>query len=208
MARRGHPSFRGRQPSADPFGREAQDRLRIAQVAARLISEHGLTDWSLARRKATRQLMLPDHAAQPSNDEIEAALAEFHTLFGGAAHAASLLRKRRVALAWMRRLADWRPLLVGGVAAGWAGPHSDIRIELVADDPKTVEIALAAQGVGYAARPPASSQPDAMRAAELLIETSEEGVRISILTPHERRQRSRRDEPRLTAEALAGLIQD
>ncbi len=208
MGRRGRSSFRGKPSSSDAFGRDAQDRTRIAQVAARLISEHGLTDWSLAKRKAARQLMVPEHAAQPSNEEIEAALVEYHTLFGGAEHAADLAHKRRVALAWMRRLADWRPLLVGGVAAGWAGPHSDIRIELVADDPKTVEIALAAQGVGYAARPPASSEPDAMRAAELLIETSDQGLRLSILTPHERRQRPRRDgEPRLTADALAELLE-
>jgi hypothetical protein len=207
MAHRGRSPSRGKPSASDPFGREAQDRLRIAQVAARLISEHGLSDWSLAKRKAARQLMLPEHGTQPSNEEIEAALAEYHALYGGAAHAASLERKRRVALVWMRRLADWRPLLVGGVAAGWAGPHSDIRIELVADDPKAVEIALAAQGVAYAARPPASSEPDAMRAAELLIETSDEGLRLSILTPHERRQRPRRDgEPRLNADALAVLL--
>ena len=207
MARRGSSSSRGK-PFADLFGREAQDRARIAQAAARLISEHGLTDWALAKRKAARQLMLPDHGAQPSNEEIEAALAEYHALFGGVAHVESLQRKRRVALVWMRRLADWQPLLTGGVAAGWAGPHADIRIELVADDPKAVEIALAAQGVGYAARPPASSEPGAMRAAELLIETSDEALRLSILTPHDRRQRPRRDaDPRLDADALAGLIE-
>jgi hypothetical protein len=206
MARRGPSSFRAKA-SADPFGRDAQDRTRIAQAAARLISEHGLTDWALAKRKAARQLMLPEHAAQPSNEEIELALAEYHALFGGVAHARTLERKRRVALLWMRRLADWRPLLVGGVAAGWAGPHADIRIELVADDPKTVEIALAAQGVAYAARPPASSEPVAMRAAELLIETSDDSLRISILTPHERRQRPRRDgDPRLDADAVAELV--
>jgi hypothetical protein len=206
MAQRGHPARR-KAASPEPFGRDAQDRVRIAQAAARLISEHGLTDWALAKRKAARQLMLPEHAARPSNEEIEAALAEYHALYGGVAHAESLERKRRVALAWMRRLADWRPLLVGGVAAGWAGPHADIRIELVADDPKAVEISLAAQGVAYAARPPASSEPDAMRGAELLIQVSDEALRLSILTPHERRQRPRREtEPRLDAEAVEGLL--
>jgi hypothetical protein len=204
---RGRSSFRGKPHAQDPFGRDAQDRLRIAQVAARLISEHGLTDWTLAKRKAARQLMMSEHVAYPSNDEIEAALAEFHALFGGDAHAAELTRKRRVALSWMRKLDGWHPLLVGGVAAGWAGPHSDIRIEIVADDPKSVEIALAAQGIGYAARPPATSTPDAMRAAELLIETTNDGIRLSVITPQERRQRPRRDDvPRLTIDALAQLL--
>ena len=65
-----------------------------------------------------------------------------------------LRRQRTEALAWMQRLAQWEPLLVGGVAAGWATEHSDVRLELVADDPKAVEIALASAGVAYAALPP------------------------------------------------------
>ena len=41
----------------DGLGRE-RDRLRIAQVAARLIVEHGLADWTLAKRKlGMRSLM-------------------------------------------------------------------------------------------------------------------------------------------------------
>ena len=46
------------------------------------------------------------------------------------------------------------PVLVGGVAAGWATEHSEVRLELVADDPKAVEIELAGSGVAYAALPP------------------------------------------------------
>jgi hypothetical protein len=38
---------------ADHLRRE-RDRIRIAQAAARLIVEHGLTDWTLAKRKAAR----------------------------------------------------------------------------------------------------------------------------------------------------------
>ena len=90
--------------------------------------------------------MLPANAALPGNDEIEQALVEFHALYGGAEHAAGLRAQRETALVWMRRLEAWSPRLVGGVAAGWAGAHSDIRIELVADDPKAVEITLAGRG--------------------------------------------------------------
>jgi phage tail protein X len=48
--------------------RDAEDRARIADVAARLIAEHGIADWSLAKRKALRQLMLPDRTALPGDD--------------------------------------------------------------------------------------------------------------------------------------------
>jgi phage tail protein X len=145
-----------------------RDRLRVAQLAARLIVEHGLADWTLAKRKAARQLMLPDTTAMPSNAEIEVALAEHHALFGGDAHEASLRAMRAQALRWMERLAAYEPLLIGGVAAGWATGHSDIRLELVADDPKAVEIELASHNVVYAALPPR----DGDAATHLMIESS------------------------------------
>src|SRR4029077_12612764 len=122
QVRQGHtrPAFLGASTavSARHHGRRDslgihRDRLRIAQVAARLIVEHGLADWTLAKRKALRQLLLPDSTALPSNDEIEAALTEHHALFGGDAHVANLRRQREQALGWMRRLAPWDPLLVG-----------------------------------------------------------------------------------------------
>lgn len=184
-----------------------RDRTRIAQAAARLIVEHGISDWSLAKRKAARRLMLPATVALPSNDDIAQALADHHTLFGGEAHAASLRGQRMEALAWMRRLERWAPVLVGGVAAGWATEHSDVRLELVADDPKGVEMALAGEGITYAAASPADAADRAAGATELRIASGRSGVRLTILTPALRRNRPRRDdEPRLTAAALAALL--
>ena len=186
----------------DSLGRE-RDRIRIAQTAARLIVEHGLTDWALAKRKAARQLMLPETASLPSNDEIEVALADHHALFGGDAHAAALRRQRVEALGWMRQLARWEPLLVGGVAEGWATEHSDVRLEIVADDPKSVEIALASEGVAYAALPPRDDDP----AAHLRIDSARAAIRLAILTPQQRRNRPRKDdELRLGVDALATLL--
>jgi phage tail protein X len=192
-----------RRPGRADGLRAQRDRARIAQVAARLIAEHGLADWTLAKRKAARQLLLPDTSPLPSNEEIEAALAEHHAIFGGEAHAAALRRQRAEALGWMRRLAQWQPLLVGGVAAGWATEHSDIRLELVADDPKAVEIALASGGVAYAALPPRDDDAT----AHLRIDTTRAVVRLSIVTPQQRRNRPRRgEEPRLTEAAVAELL--
>ncbi len=184
--------------------RAKRDRLQIAQTAARLIAEHGLTDWALAKQKAARQLMLPDSAALPSNEEIEDALQSYHSLFDAAAHQTTLRAQREEALAWMKRLAAWDPLLVGGVAAGWATAHSDIRLELVADDAKAVEIALANERVRYAALPP--REPDD-GGAELLIETPRASLRVAVLTAAARRNRPRRTgEVRLSATAVAQLL--
>ena len=208
-----------------------RDRRSVAQLAARLIVEHGLSDWALAKRKAARQLMLPDTTAMPSNDEIEAALTEHHALFGGEAHKASLRAMRAYAVQWMDRLAAWQPLLIGGVAAGWATGHSDIRLELVADDPKAVEIELASHNVPYAALPsrdgeagthlridsPAGTSSGASRASTLgsprgssfgtSLAASLGTIRLTILTPAQRRNRPRKtDEPRLTVDAVSALI--
>ena len=180
-----------------------RDRLRVAQLAARLIAEHGLVDWGQAKRKAVRQLLLPDTTGLPSNDEIEAALADHHALFGSEAHVATLRRQRLEALAWMRRLAAWDPVLVGGVAAGWATEHSEVRLELAADDPKAVEIELAGKGVAYAALPPREGDAPTV----LRVESSRIAIRIAIFTEAQRRNRPRKnDEPRLTAEMLAALL--
>lgn len=184
-----------------------RQRARIAQTAARLIVEHGITDWSLAKRKAIRTLGLPDAAPLPANDEIEQALAEHHALFGGPAHAERLRQQRTVALHWMHRLEAFAPLLVGGVAAGWATEHSDIRLELMADDPKAVEIVLAGAGIGYAAAAPADDENRPLGSVQLLVSTSRDRIRLVILTPSQRRNRPRRDdEPRLSHGDVAALV--
>jgi hypothetical protein len=197
----------GRGKSRAGAARSSQDRTRIAQGAARLIAEHGLTDWSAAKRKAARQLMLPESTALPSNEEITEALQAHHALFDAAAHEACLLAQRAEALVWMKRLAAWDPLLVGGVAAGWATRYSDIRLELVADDPKPVEIALAGAGVRYAALPSRDDADDA-RSAHLLLESPRASVRLTIVSTQQRRNRPRQaDEPRLDAAAVASLLE-
>jgi hypothetical protein len=188
-------------------GPDAEDRARIAQGAARLIAEHGITDWALAKRKAARMLMLPDRAALPGDDEVEAALADYHAIFGGDEHEAVLREQRTEALRWMRRLAEFRPRLVGGVAEGWASEHSDIRIALTADDVKEVEILLINQNVDY--RTPPLRGPE--RPAELAIETEAGLVRLIVRSVAASRQLPRKDrhgqaETRMDAEALSALL--
>lgn len=192
-----------RRRDTDQLVRDMQSRAQIATVAARLIVEHGLADWSLAKRKAARQLMLPERVALPADDEIQEALASHHALFGGEAHAATLRRQREEALAWMRELAAFDPRLVGGVAAGWATEHSDIRIELTADDSKAVELALINRDVAYRVAPGVAQQAP----AELLVDTPRGSVRLVVRTPVAARQRSRREEA-LDAPTVAALLEN
>ncbi len=195
---------RGNAAGARSADHGRQDRARIARVAARLIVEHGLNDWGLAKRKAARQLMLCDAAAFPSNDEIETALAEHQALFGGEAHRRVLRAQRQCAQKWMQRLAEWSPLLVGGVAAGWAGAHSDVRIELAVDDPKAVEILLAGRGVHY--RTGGGRVNEGMTV--LHIAEGDYAVRLELVSPNDRRHRTRQETAvRLDVAAVAALME-
>jgi hypothetical protein len=206
MGHRGHSELRGRASRQDAFGREAQDRTLIAQTAARLIAEHGIADWSLAKRKAARQLLLSERAALPGDDEVEAALVDYHALFGGDTHVAQLRTQREEALRWMQNLRAFEPALVGGVAAGWATAHSDIRIDLIADNAKAVELALLNAGVAYRSM---AATDDGH--PSFYVDTRAGGVRLSVRTAEAARQLPRRgrhgtDVLRLSAADLTALL--
>jgi hypothetical protein len=187
-----------RSESARP--RELRKRARIAQVAARLIAEHGLSDWSAAKRKACRELGLAENEPLPGNEEVEQALRDYNSLFRRDAQAAWLRQQRQVALRWMDRLSAWSPVLTGGVAAGWATLHSDICLELEAEDPKAVELALINAGVDYAAGPGSAR-------VDLVAGRGGDTVRLQIVAPLQRRNRARRDdEVRLVAGELRALL--
>jgi hypothetical protein len=169
--------------------RAQRNRSRIAQTAARLIAEHGLTDWNAAKRKACRELGLPDREALPDNEEVEQALRDYNSLFQYAEQPARLRLQRLEALRWMERLSQWNPVLTGAVAAGWATEHSEVRLELEAEDAKSVELSLLNAGVEYACAPvPAGSAPQ----VQLRIERPQTTLRLVIVSPLERRNRPRR----------------
>ncbi len=179
--------------------RALRNRTRIAQAAARLIAEHGLTDWRVAKRKACRELGLPDHESLPGNEEVEQALRDYNSLFHAATQPAALRAQRIEALRWMERLSRWDPVLTGAVAAGWATEHSDVRLELEAEDAKAVELSLINASVAYAQAP---TQGGEAQAPQLCIESQGTTVRLVILSAQQRRNRPRRDRPGLTEERL------
>jgi hypothetical protein len=125
-------------------------RETLAATAARIIVESQLTDWQLARRKATSELGLVAHGTpQPTDDEIIAEIKTFHALYGAAEFAAQLQSQREYALEAMIELQRFRPVLTGPVAEGWAHAGSEIRIELDADNAKEIEYALIDLGVEF-----------------------------------------------------------
>jgi predicted nucleotidyltransferase len=121
------------------------DHLRsaVAQEAARLMAEHGINDFFVAKRKAAERYGVMESAFLPKNTEIEAALASYQRLFGGAEHENSLQHKRRTALKAMQVLQQFEPRLVGPVLHGTATEHSDIQLHAFSDTPEAVYLRLA-----------------------------------------------------------------
>jgi hypothetical protein len=125
----------------------ANEREQIAQAAAALIIESGIADWQFARRKAARQLGLGERARLPDRTQLEAALREYAALYLADEQPGLLDELRAEALQWMEKLEEFDPELTGPVAEGWAYPGCEIRLELLADDAKVVEIALLNRGI-------------------------------------------------------------
>jgi hypothetical protein len=124
-------------------------RRALAQEAARVMAEHGISDFLFAKRKAAERLGVTDNAVLPKNIEIEEALAEYQRLFGGDSHVESLYAQRQVALEAMKRLKEFEPRLVGPVLSGTATEHSQVQIHLFADRPESVTIKLMDQGIPH-----------------------------------------------------------
>lgn len=113
-------------------------RTRIAREAARIMAEEGIHEHGLAKKKAAARMGVPECRNLPRNEEVDAALVEHHRLFGSAEQARRLARLRKLALEAMRFLAEFSPLLVGGVWNGGAGRFSPIRLHLFPQAPEDV----------------------------------------------------------------------
>jgi hypothetical protein len=124
-------------------------RRALAQEAARVMAEHGVSDFLFAKRKAAERLGVTDNAVLPRNVEIEEALAEYQRLFGGDSHVETLYAQRQVALEAMKRLKEFEPRLVGPVLSGTATEHSQVQIHLFADRAESVTIKLMDEGIPH-----------------------------------------------------------
>lgn len=168
-------------------------RESIAQLAARLMAE-GIGDFTLAKRKAARQLGVSEAKHWPNNSEVEQALRAYQALFGpalgaGASQHAVLSRLRAQALEVMRELARFDPLLTGPVLRGTATPYSDIELMLFADSQKDVELHLLNRGMAYKTGEKRFRFGDSWRMAPLLL-LSDSGaaeVRLAIFSVDDRK---------------------
>lgn len=181
-------------------------RASIASAAARLMAEDGIADYHHAKRKAARQLGLPEHTAYPDNAEVEAELRTYRSLYQEQAHPELIRAMRQSALRLLELLADYSPRLAGSVLDGTAGEHSRIDILLFADSAKEVEIFLLNHGIEFEHADPRNERAEAL----LVMETDTAEANLVIFPPQLQRmvmkQRDGRPRERIRADALRALI--
>lgn len=138
---------RGQHHRIHAQDRLQRNRLRVAQEAARLMSEHGIRDFHHAKIKAAERLGILDAQALPRNNEIEDALREHQRIFHAESQPQLLQVRREAAVEAMRFLERFDPRLVGAVLEGTADAHSAVCLHLFSDTPESVVLFLEERGV-------------------------------------------------------------
>lgn len=144
---RGKPRFAGETKHVPRT--EAQVRQHISVEAARIMSDEGVRDFHIAKRKAANRLNIPDNKNLPTNQEVEAALREYLQLFHAERLSGTLQRLRDLAIEAMRFFAQFEPRLVGPVLSGVVTPESTIQVHVCADTPEEVGLLLQEHNIPY-----------------------------------------------------------
>src|SRR3954463_7861436 len=116
-------------------------RRQIALLAARLMYEREEKEYFTAKRKAARQLGLDDRYRPgdlPSNAEIRDQIQALARIHEGSRRLDHLRDMRVGPLRLMRKLARFRPRLIGSVWTGHVRQGSDIDIHIFSDSQSIV----------------------------------------------------------------------
>jgi len=184
--------------------RQIHARASIASAAARLMAEDGIGDFQLAKKKALRQLGLPEGTRLPDNAEVEAELRAYQEIYQGDEQPAHLQQLREAALEIMELLADFNPYLTGSVLDGTAGRHNDIDLLLFADSAKEVEIFLLNRGIFFEHAEPPNERVEAL----LILETEVADVKLAVLDPHLERVAFRARDGRVRERARVEAVRE
>lgn len=171
------------------------------------MAEEGISDYGTAKRKAARSMGAGDGEALPTNEEVEAELRVWQSLYQEDEQRERIHDLRSTALEVMQLLAEFHPYLTGGVLEGTAGRYPTVEIDLYADSSKDVEIALLSRGISYDVADNRRIGVD----GQLRLQWNDFPVRISIYPPAAERQQpknpqSGRGRHRARAEAVIDLL--
>lgn len=127
------------------------NRMRelITQEAARIMAEEMLHDFRLAKQKACERLGYDGRSGLPGNDEIQAALQQYISLFKSGTQPGLLHELRRAAVEAMEFLQPFHPRLVGAVLKGTADQSSPVNLHVFADPVESVLQFLIERNIPY-----------------------------------------------------------
>lgn len=181
-------------------------RRSVASLAARMMAEDGIGDYGYAKRKAARSLGLGEGETLPSNEEVEAELRIYQSLYQEDEQEDRVREMRLAALDLMSVLEDFHPYLVGGALDGTAGRYTSVELELFADSAKDVEIALLSRNIPYTSMEPRRAGPGTPD-TQLRLEWNGVPMVLSLYPQQRERQQRRGVRPvRARAPALAALL--
>lgn len=126
-------------------------RQEIAIAAARMIAEEG-TSYDVAKRKAARLILGNSRITGeilPDNQTIENEVRIYNALFLADTQPARLRHLRLLAVQLMQKLERFAPYITGAVLNGTGGEHSDIHLQIFADNVKDIEIFLLNEGIEF-----------------------------------------------------------
>lgn len=180
-----------------------QRRRAIASAAARLMAEHGISDYGTAKRKAAKQLGAGDDDALPSNAEVETELRAYQMIFQGEEQNDRLRDMRQNGLEMMNFLEAFQPRMTGAVLDGTAGRYAAIELDLFADSSKDVEIFLLSHGISYSSSDIKQQNP---LSAETCLHIDWNDDRVDLKVFPQAAGRSNGREPRAKASEVAALL--
>jgi|TARA_B110000971_G_scaffold214103_1_gene245776 hypothetical protein len=123
-------------------GQIKQARIIIANRAAEIIMEEGITDYHFAKKKAAKYLGYQSSDFLPSNDEIDEALKEYQKIYQTDIDTLLIDKIKSEALKTMELFKNFNPHLVGQLIDGLIPKYPVLQINLYTDNMKEIEYLL------------------------------------------------------------------
>ena len=168
-------------------------RLSIANKAAEIIMEEGITDYQYAKKKAVRYLDLDTVDLLPSNDEIDKALLDYRLIFKAELDIELVKTIKTEALKIMKFFESFNPYFVTQLSEGLLPKYPIIQINLFSDNMKEVEYILLNNNIPFETKDfniseKRTKKQSLKKIPLILIERGNVPVELKIFEPHDQKR--------------------
>jgi len=168
-------------------------RLSIANKAAEIIMEEGITDYQYAKKKAVRYLDLDTVDLLPSNDEIDKALLDYRLIFKAELDIELVKTIKTEALRIMKFFEPFNPYFVTQLSEGLLPKYPIIQINLFSDNMKEVEYILLNNNIPFETKDfniseKRTKKQSLKKIPLILIERGNVPVELKIFEPHDQKR--------------------